>query len=164
MNALLVAFYLVILILALFIFLFHLRSLIQKKKRAGKIQAKWSSFYSFSFPLSRLVLIVLFAYFLWCVYQIISDPKSSDGYHRLLILIIHLSFTPRWNVYIGSEGILHHLKFIRWEDVREKRILVRGNKRYLEIRESLSPSFSETKIRRIPMPKNIVVRLGPKVE
>lgn len=154
MSTFLAVLYLVILFLALTVFLFNLWSLRIKKKSVGKIQASWSSFFNLYFPLNWFVLPVLFAYFLWCVYQIASDPKSSNGYYRLMFLIIFLFFTPRWNIYIGSDGMLFRMRFIPWERVKEKQITVRGKRKYLEIKEIIASDSSAVKTRRIPLPKH----------
>jgi len=154
MSAFIIAAYLVLFFLAFAFFLFNLWSLKIKKKSLGKIQASWSSFYNFNFPFNWFVLPVLFAYFLWCMYQIFSEPESNSGYFRLLILIIFLAFTPRWNGYIGSDGILFHMKFIPWERVKNKQITGKGKRKYLEINEVLTPDSSEFIKRRIPLSKN----------
>lgn len=155
MSLFLIIFYIVLLIIALSIFLYYLLSLRVKKKSVGDIQAQWSSFFNLSFWINRLVLAVFTAYFLWCVYQIVRAPQSSNGYHRLMILIFVLSFTPRWNVYVGSEGILLHMKFIPWGNISKKKIIVRGKNKHLEISGIFRSGLSKTETKRIPIPQNI---------
>ena len=153
MSAFNIATDLVIFFLAFAFFLFNLWSLKIKKKSLGKIQAGWSSIYNFNFLFNWIVLPVLFAYFLWCMYQIFSEPESNNGYFRLLILIVFLVFTPRWNGYIGSDGILFHMKFIPWDRVKDKQVTGKGKRKYLEINEVLAPDSSEFIKRRIPLSK-----------
>lgn len=148
--------YFVTLILASFIFSLFSINLRLKKKSAGKIQAQWSTIFNLSTPLSWFLKIFISSYFLWCVYQIVVDPKASDGHHRLMFLIILLSFTPLGNVYIGSVGIILHIRFISWKNVDEKEIILKRKRRYLQIIGLLSPSSSKTKIKRIPLPKKII--------
>jgi hypothetical protein len=155
MSSFLIIFYIVLLIIALSIFLYYWLSLRVKKKSVGRIQAQWSSFFNLSFWINRFVLTVFTAYFLWCVYQIVRAPQSSNGYHRLMMLIFALCFTPRWNVYVGSEGILLHRRFIPWIDIGKKKIIVRGKNRYLEISGAFRSDLSKEETKRIPIPKNI---------
>jgi len=155
MNSFLAIFYSVVLGLVFFIFLFQLLSLRRKKKILGKIQAKWSSFYNFSSLWNRVGLSLLFLYLVWCFYQIASTPKSSSGYQRLLFLIILLSLTPRWNVYLGSEGILLNMRFIPCKNILEKKIVARGKRKYLEIKGTLSPGLSTVEIKRIFLPEHV---------
>ena len=155
MSSFLIIFYFVLLIIALSIFLYYLLSLRVKKKSVGDIQARWSSFFNLSFWINRFVLAAFTAYFLWCVYQIVRAPQSSNGYHRLMILIFVLSFTPRWNVYMGSLGILIHMKFIPWSNISKKKIIFRGKNKYLEISGNFRSGLSKTEKKRIPIPKNI---------
>lgn len=160
MSFFLIIFYIVLLIIALCVFLYYLLSLKVKKESVGDIQARWSLFFNLSFWINRLVLTAFTAYFLWCVYQIVSDPQSSNGYHRLIFLVFVLGFTPRWNVYIGSEGILLHMKFIPWSNISEKRIFVRGKNRYLEISGIFRSGLSKAETKRIPIPRNISLDVG----
>lgn len=153
MSSFLIKFYLVVLCLALLILVFNLISLRKKKKFIGKIKARWSQFFSLSFPLNRLILAALFAYFLWCVYQIASDPASSNGYHRLMFLIVLLVFTPRWSVYVGSEGIMVRMMVIPWEEVKEKKVVTKGRRTYLVIKIAASSRPSDLETKRIPLPK-----------
>ena len=155
MSSFLIIFYIVLLIIALSIYLFYLLKLKEKKKSVGDIQARWSSFFNLSFWINRLVLTAFTAYFLWCVYQIVRAPQSSSGYHRSIILIFVLSFTLRWNVYVGSQGILLHMRFIPWININKKKIIVRGKNRYLEISGTFRSGLSKTETERIPIPKNI---------
>jgi len=155
MSSFLIISYIVLLIISLSIFLYYLLSLRVKKKSVGDIQAQWSSFFNFSFWINRFVLTAFTAYFLWCIYQIVHSPQSSNGYHRLMILIFVLSFTPRWNVYVGSEGILLHMKFIPWSSISEKKNIFRGKNRYLEISGTFRLGLSKPETKRIPIPKNI---------
>ena len=155
MSSFLIIFYIVLLLIALSIYLYYLLRLKVIKKSVGDIQAQWSQFFNLSFWINRFVLAAFTAYFLWCVYQIVRAPQSSDGYHRLMILIFVLSFTPRWNVYVGSEGILLHMKFIPWRNVSKKKIIVREKSRHLEISGAFRSGLSKTETKRIPIPKNI---------
>ncbi|UCC40243.1 MAG: hypothetical protein JSV96_01960 [Candidatus Aminicenantes bacterium] len=155
MSTFLILFYIVLLIVAFSIFLYYLLSLRVKKKSLGDIKAQWSLFFNISFWINRFVLAAFTAYFLWCVYQIASDLRSSNGYHRLMILVFILSFTPRWNVYIGSKGILLRMNFIPWKNVGEKAIIARGKNRYLEISGSFRSPFLETETKRIRIPQNV---------
>jgi len=147
--------YFVTLILAFLIFLSLLVILRSKKKSAGRIQANWSIIFNFSSLLSWFIVSFIFAYFLWCVYQIATEPGGADGHHRLMFLLILLSFTPLGNIYLGSEGIILHMRFIPWKYVKEKEIIIKGKKRYLEIRGPLIPSLSKIKIKRILLPNKI---------
>lgn len=153
MSSFLIKFYLVVLCLALLILVFNLISLRKKKKFIGKIKARWSQFFSLSFPLNRLILAALFAYFLWCVYQIASDPASSNGYHRLMFLIVLLVFTPRWSVYVGSEGIMVRMMVIPWEEVKEKKVVTKGRRTYLVIKIAASSRPPDLEVKRIFLPK-----------
>jgi len=155
MSSSLIVLYAVLLIISFSIFLFNLMSLSAKKKSVGEIKAQRSLFFNLTFWINRFVLTAFSAYFLWCVYQIVSAPESSNGYHRLMILVFVLSFTPRWNVYIGSDGILFRMKFIPWENVVEKKIVYRGKNRCLEIKGTLSSRPAKLETMRIPIPKRI---------
>jgi len=77
-----------------------------------------------------------------------------------MILIFVLSFTSRWSVYVGSEGILLHMKFIPWSNISEKKIIFRGKNRYLEISGTFRSGLSKTETKRIPIPKNISLDVG----
>jgi len=70
-------------------------------------------------------------------------------------MIILLGFTPRWNVYVGSEGILLKMKFIPWKNISEKKIVARNNRKYLEIRGALSPALSRMEMKRVFLPRNV---------
>lgn len=139
--------------LTLILFLTILRI---KKKSAGKILAQWSSIYNLSTPLSWIAISFIFLYFLWCLYQIIQDPRASDGHHRLMFLIIFLSTSPLGNIYLGSEGIILGMRFIPWKKIKEKKIILKGRRRYLEIKKP-SASSSKLKIYKIHLPRKVMI-------
>ncbi len=146
--------YLVTLSLAFLLFLFFQLLLKLKKKSLGNIRARWSTAFNLSTLLSWLIMVFLILYFLWCAHQIAQDPRTSDGHYRLMYLILLLSISPLANVFIGSEGIIIHLRLIPWRNVQEKKIIHKKKRRYLEIREVM-PSSSKLITRKIPLPQRI---------
>lgn len=110
---------------------------------AGMLLVKWSSLFNLSFPMSWVRWAAVFLYLGWCVYQISVSPGSNSGHMSLMLLVLLFSFSPRGNIYVGSEGIVFRMKFIPWTAVRERKMVMRGRRNYLE-----------SHLWRIPLPGN----------
>lgn len=124
-----------------------------KKKSLGKVWAKWSTAF-ISSPLRWMIWVFLLIYFIWCVYQMAAEFQAIKGHHRLMFLIILISFLPIGNVYVGSRGMIVQMRFIPWKNLNIRASATTAKRRYLEI--GWTSSFS-SKIKRklIPVPKRI---------
>ena len=156
MKVLILASYVISFVSATLIYFLHLRSLYGKKKSIGAIQAQWSSSFNLSFPMSWLRCGAIFLYFLWCLYQVVVEPGANNGHFSFMLLLIFLSFTPRWNIYFGSKGIVTRMKVIPWTKVSEKKIYFKNGYRYLEIKGYFVPTLSEIKMMKICLPKHVL--------
>lgn len=148
-------------VLALFNYFFNLFRLKAKKKRIGAIYSEWSTRFSLKIPLNWVIWILVVSYFSWSLFLIITGPHQDNDYTPLVIFFLFLSFYPRWIIVIGSEGIISGMEIFLWEDLREWQIMNRGKYKYLELKW-YSPLSSETKTRRIRLPKNneLILDLG----
>jgi hypothetical protein len=109
------------------------RRLSRLRTRIGEPKAKWSGSFNLSIPMGRVRGAVVLIYLGWCAYQIVQNPLGNGGHLSLMLLGIILSFAPRENVYLGSNGIIHRLKFIAWAEIRGKKIPERDQARYLVV-------------------------------
>jgi len=140
-------------VLALFNYFFNLYRLKVKKKQIETIYSEWSAKFNLKIPLNWLVWLLVVVYFSWSLFLIITGPHRDNDYTPLVIFFLFLSFYPRWNVVIGSEGIITGMEVFLWEDLREWQIIYKGKYKYLELKW-YSPLSLETKTRRIRLPKN----------
>ena len=140
-------------LLALFNYFFNLYRLNAKKKLIGKIYSKWWSIFNLKIPINWVIWILVAAYLSWSLFLIIAEPHRDNDYTLLLIFFLFLSFYPRWNIIIGSEGIVTGMKVFLWEDLIEWEIIEKGKSKYLELKW-YSPLTSETKTKRIRLPNN----------
>lgn len=157
MKPLILVSYMASIALAIFIYFSHLRSLRQKKKTIGIIQAKWSSKLNLSFPMSCVRWGAIFLYLFWCVYQVVRQPEANAGHFSFMLLVILLSFAPRWNVFLGSGGIIFNMKVIRWERLSEKKVVSEGRNKYLYMKESFVSAEPEIKTKKIRLPKHVII-------
>jgi len=144
--------YIVIALLAVFNYFFNLYRLNSKKKLIGKIHSKWSSKFNLTFPINWVNWIAVIAYLLLSFSLIITEPHRDNDYTLLVLFIIFLSFYPRWNVIVGSKGIIIGMKIIFWENILERRIIDKGKFRYLELKWALDSAPFNKKTKRIKIP------------
>jgi len=156
MKTLILVSYLGSISLAVFLYVFYLRSIRQKKKSIGTIQAKWSSKLNLSFPMSWVRWAAIVLYLFWCVYQVVRAPRANAGHFSFMFLVIILSFAPRWTVYLGSDGIISNMKEIPWEKLSEKKVVREGRNRYLYMKESQVSAQAKVKTWKIRLPKHVL--------
>jgi hypothetical protein len=140
-------------VLVIFNYFFNLYRLKEKKKQIETIYSEWSTKFNLKIPLNWLIWLLVVAYFSWSLFLIITGPHRDNDYTPLVIFFLFSSFYPRWNVVIGSEGIITGMEVFLWEDLREWQIIHKGKYKYLELKW-YSPRLLETKTRRIRLPKN----------
>lgn len=140
-------------VLALFNFFFNLYRLKAKKKQIETIYSEWSTKFNLKIPLNWVIWLLVAAYLFWSLFLIITGPQRDNDYTPLVIFFLFLSFYPKWNVVVGSEGIITGMEVFLWEDLREWEILSRGKYKYLELKWYSSVS-AKTRTKRIRLPKN----------
>jgi hypothetical protein len=152
-----IVFYAALFAAAVAIFVFNLRAYHQSRTRVGEVRAHWTIRFNFAFPENWLILALVLGYAAVCAVLLITKPRSIDGYHWLVILMVGMAFYPRFNfVDIGTEGVLDRRIFIPWSAVNERRVVEDKGRRYLELRITPGPGVETgQRLKRIRVPKNI---------
>ena len=149
--------YVIGLYVSLLIFLFHVRSIKKKKELLGDIQAKWSSHFHPAFLMSWIRWAAVMLYLAWTVFLLMKKVSSSNGHLNVMLLIFLFSFAKRWNVYLGSKGILWRMRVMLWTDVLERRVIMPGKGRYLVIKSGQSLGAQKITETRIMLPKGVTL-------
>jgi len=147
--------YIAIALLGVFNYFFNLYRLDSKKKLIGKIHSKWSSKFNLTFPINWVNWIAVIAYLLLSFSLIITEPHRDNDYTLLVLFIIFLSFYPRWNIIVGSKGIIMEMEIIFWENIIERRIIDKEKYRYLELKWASDSAPFEKKTKRISIPSKL---------
>lgn len=142
--------YLIIISVGIFLFGFYTIDLVHKKKVIKEIQYKWNSLFNIRIWHNWLKLGFIIAYTFWAFYQILPEPKRANDFTSLVFLGFFFCFYPTWHVWIGSKGMIIGRKLIRWEMVKDWKIIKKGGLKYLEIRYELAPN--KERIKKLPVP------------
>ncbi|MBS3819491.1 hypothetical protein KGY73_08325 [bacterium] len=134
-----------LLVLSLINYLLILRRLRAKKEVIGNIRSKWSSRFNLEFPLNWAVWGFVVLYLAGSLYFIATLPYQNNDWTLLVILFLFLSFYPKWNVYVGTKGILWGTRMYLWEKVEKSSVVEKGKYTYLILKY---PSREK----RIPVP------------
>lgn len=121
------------------------------QKQIQPISGSWSNKFNFFTPFSLLRCLILFLYVLFCFYEIILNPSKNYGHFSLELIVILLSFYPKWTVSIGTKGILFKQNIIFWDQMKLKRILSTRNYMLLELEWNEKDS-NHKRSQKIPVP------------
>ena len=146
-----VFFYSSLLAVCLIIFFINKKALDNRKILIGSIKAQWSTLFNFSLPFNWLRWLVVAAYLTWTIIWAVKMPADKEPHFNFMLVALLLSFFPRSQVYYGSQGIIFKMKVISWKNIKEKRIVYKGRKRFMVIKgDSLISSYQKTI--KIPLP------------
>lgn len=160
MKLLILISYILSVVFGILIYSYHFYKIKIKKRSIGTIYYRWSSKFNLSFTINLLRLAILFAYLIWIIYQIITEPYRNHSHIGIMLLIIILSFYPRWNIIIGAKGIILGMKVIPWKNIRSWEILDKRKIKYLEFEWALDSMPTEIKTKRIKVPLKVMNNLN----
>ncbi|OVE78883.1 hypothetical protein BVY01_04165 [bacterium I07] len=66
------------------------------------------------------------------LHYVIKWPWRAYGHAYLIILMILLSVSQKWNVEFGSEGLMLQLNMIKWAEIESWRLISQDNAVFLE--------------------------------
>jgi len=144
-------FYPPLLAVCLITYFINKKALDNRKILIGSIKAEWSTLFNFSLPFNWLRWLVVAAYLTWTIIWAVKIPAAKGPHFNLMLVVLLLSFSPRTQVCYGSQGIIFKMKVISWKNIKEKRIVNKGRKRFLVIKGASLISSSQKSIK-IPLP------------
>lgn len=114
-----------------------------KKELIGDVRLKWSSRFHLSIPLNWAIWGFVILYLGGSIYFIASKPHQNNDWTLLVVFFLFMSFYPKWEVRVGTKGILVGTNVYLWEKIEESTIVKKGKYGYLKLKH---PSSKEVKI------------------
>lgn len=143
-------------LIGLFIYIYGLLKLKANKRIIGEIYYKWSFKFNIEFARNWINWAIVIAYLIWSFSQLTKEFHTKVFYTNIVIFFaLFLSFYPRWNIFIGSKGIIYGTQAVLWEKLKEWKLIRKGRRSYLELKFRADDEFSNIIIKRIRIPSKI---------
>ncbi len=123
---------------------------------AGRKFLQWSSKFNLGIRFNIINWLIVLLYVAATIFFFITRPKANSNVLLVVILMFFLAHSPRWNILIGSDGVLLGLKFFPWKDVIEKKMIERkeGVEMELRFKKENTPTTEESRTIRLPFGKS----------
>lgn len=142
----------ILFILGVVNFIVNLQKWAACKKKVEIIEYKWSTRLNQRIPRNRLYLFFLFIYLLASLYFLLSPPRMSSDYTMLIFFFLVMSFAPKWNVAVGPTAIILGTRIIPSEEILDRKLVVKGKSRFLQVKSSSKDGRSLVKEKIVPFP------------
>lgn len=120
----------------------------------GKIHYRWCSKFNLSLPFSWLNWTIFVGYIIFSLFYIVKAPQNPKNYTPIFFLLIVLSFSPDWQVVVGSKGIAMGRKVVLWEMLKGWEITKKGKFLYLEIEWAYEKDPKKIYKEKLPVPSD----------